>query len=418
MAEVSVRVTAKNEVRTGLSAALNDVKKFSTDASRSSGGGVAPSGDKLRSSLKGLGGDLAAATTPAEAFQAVATRVAGAFGKVTSVIAGFAIGKIISGQFEKVSEGVSQSTESLKRFSSSFAEAASATTIDGAVAGFKSLNGEAERTAEILSGLKNDLGASVANALLLGQPFKEMAAAADSMRSGAASALRRSLALQAKQSEDLIGVAGDPEATKALMKQQDRERQLAAADARIAGAQNPELRFQLQNAKSYLEEIFRNQDLAAQGANPNQNGSAGFTKAEKDAADLATKRAQAEAQRARDEAVGGGKMYGPGTDEASGGGWRVEAAKFAAEQAAEAEKARVAREAAITAGVESEAGKLAFAGSSGASSLQRIGGASSEFYRTGPSKMEEDMKLVSSNVKIMADILKKAGPLVLNTNPS
>jgi len=62
------------------------------------------------------------------------------------------------------------------------------------------------------------------------------------------------------------------------------------------------------------------------------------------------------------------------------------------------------------------AGDAGFAGSSGASSLQRIGGASSEFYNTPASKLETEVKRSSGFLNQIYQLLKKGEPLVLNAN--
>ena len=133
MSEVRVKVVAENQTKTGFQSALNDAKAFGREATKAATPGGAGGGEGVRRALKGLGTDLAAASTPAEAFQAVATRVASAFGKVTSVIGGFAIGQIVAGQFNKLSEGVANSTKNLQEFNSNYAAVANATTMDAAM---------------------------------------------------------------------------------------------------------------------------------------------------------------------------------------------------------------------------------------------------------------------------------------------
>ena len=139
MSEVMVKVVAENQTKTGFQAALNDAKAFGREATKAATPGRAGGGEGVRRALKGLGADLAQASTPAEAFQAVATRVASAFGKVTAIVGGFAVGQIIAGQFNKLSEGVAGSTKNLQEFNSNYAAVANATTMDAAISGFDQL---------------------------------------------------------------------------------------------------------------------------------------------------------------------------------------------------------------------------------------------------------------------------------------
>lgn len=100
-----------------------------------------------------------------------------------------------------------------------------------------------------------------------------------------------------------------------------------------------------------------------------------------------------------------GPEFGPGTADAAAGGFRVDAADFALKQREEA--LRIAQQ---------QAQQTAFAGDFGASSLQRIGGASTEFFRVrgdSPADVAKEVKRNADYTKQLVEILKKGEPLVL-----
>lgn len=261
--EVKVLVKAENQTKTGFQAALNDAKKFGQEATKAAtpGGGGAGGGE-LRKALKGLGGDLAQASTPAEALQAVVTRVAGAFGKVTAVVGAFAVGKILAGQFEKLSEGVANSTKNLQDFSSNFAAAANATSMDQAISGFDRLQQSINASKANLAALKSDFGAVIANAVSGGIAFKEMASAIQSMGNAATAALSGSSALQLKQAEENATAmqSGGAGAVKDLALKQQREREMQALQARMDAATTPQQRLDIENAMAFTRQRFGAED--------------------------------------------------------------------------------------------------------------------------------------------------------------
>jgi hypothetical protein len=95
-----------------------------------------------------------------------------------------------------------------------------------------------------------------------------------------------------------------------------------------------------------------------------------------------------------------GPEFGPGTAEAAGGGFRVDAAGFARQQAEEAAKALAA------------VSPDTFGGAFGASALQRIGGASSEFFRVRPDEQREQ-KRTNELLKQINEAIRDGEPLVL-----
>jgi len=97
-----------------------------------------------------------------------------------------------------------------------------------------------------------------------------------------------------------------------------------------------------------------------------------------------------------------GQELAPGTADAAAGGFRVDQALFQQQQAEAAAKQIMERQ-------------NSFQGSSGASSLQRIGFASSEFFDTRAGKKDpaEETKRMADLVKEILAIIKKGEPLVL-----
>jgi hypothetical protein len=262
MSEVRVKVVAENQTKTGFQSALNDAKAFGREATKAATPGGGSGGEGIRRALKGLGTDLAAASTPAEAFQAVATRVASAFGKVTAVIGGFAIGQIVAGQFSKLSEGVANSTKNLQEFNSNYAAVANATTMDAAITGFDQLQQSVKAAQANLSALQSDFGAVIANALTGGAAFAEMGAAIKSMGNAAASALSGSAALQLKQAEERQAAmgSGGSAAVDALAVTQAREREQAALQERLNNAKTPQEGLFIRNAMEDNERRFAVED--------------------------------------------------------------------------------------------------------------------------------------------------------------
>lgn len=95
-----------------------------------------------------------------------------------------------------------------------------------------------------------------------------------------------------------------------------------------------------------------------------------------------------------------GPEFAPGTAEAAAGGFRVDAADFARQQAEEAAKALAA--------VSPET----FGGAFGASALQRIGGASEEFFRVRPDEQREQRR-TNELLKQINEAIRNGEPLVL-----
>jgi hypothetical protein len=173
MAEVKVRVTAQNEVRTGLQQALQETKKFGQEAKQAvsqatainpfkDNDGLGPLRDLQRqardlrelarapvepasvtapidegfasasqrgaAAIRGLATDLANATSPAQVFEAVVRRISTAMGGLIAATAGFAVGSVIRRSLEDAAAGLNDLTDRGERLSQTLASLTAPTT--------------------------------------------------------------------------------------------------------------------------------------------------------------------------------------------------------------------------------------------------------------------------------------------------
>jgi len=458
--EVKVLVKAENQTKTGFQSALNDAKKFGQEATKAATPGGGSGGAEVRKALKGLGSDLAQASTPAEALQAVVTRVAGAFGKVTAVVGAFAVGKIIAGQFEKLSEGVANSTSRLNEFTESAQNVATATNLESALSGFDAMQSSISAARSELQNLSSDFGALAANVLTGGAAFRVMQENIEAMQRVAAASLVSSTALQAKQAEQTAAAmqSGGKSAVGELATKQARDREIAALQARLDQAINQKdgnteasVRAAIENKRKQFNSEDAIRALSAQqeaAAAADKTASLGMTPTQllqnekKAIAELKQQQKQFVSSAALNGISGGalsdgtrqyyeiqtqiegrqqrliilqkqidaetkksapaiGPEFGPGTAEAATGGFRVDAADFARQQ-----QERLLR--------QSQSAQSQMTGSFGASQLQRIGFASSEFFDTR--RKEDPAKSMQQIVKELQKVnknLEGGQPLVL-----
>ena len=145
MAEVKVKVTAQNETRTGFQQALSEAKTFGAEATRATTiddeaalaplrkiqqqlrdlrtqarapieaapaapaageSDVASTSAGVSGAIRGLATDLANATSPAQALEAILNRVSTAMGGLVAATAGFAIGTVIRRTLEDAAAGL------------------------------------------------------------------------------------------------------------------------------------------------------------------------------------------------------------------------------------------------------------------------------------------------------------------------
>lgn len=264
MSDVTVRISAKNDTRTGFQEALNDAKRFGNQASFA----MAPNfsgkvgGGEVRKVFKGLAKDLAEASSPTEALQSVAIRVAGAFGKVTAAVGAFAVGEIIAAQFRKIGTAFESTTANLKQFNSEIGQVERATTFDESISGFDKLKSKADEVRATLQGLKQDIGATIANAAMGGEPFKLIEQQADTMDIRSAVALRAGLINQTGNSKEAAATmaSGGQSAVDELLLKQKREKQIQSIRDRISATSNQEAKANLEMAIGNAQDSLNAED--------------------------------------------------------------------------------------------------------------------------------------------------------------
>jgi hypothetical protein len=529
MAEVKVKVTAQNETRTGFQQALNDAKQFGNEATRSVtiddeaalaplrkiqqqlrdlqaearrpisageidafGGGAGATltaGESRRAStaIRGLAADLATAQTPAQAFEAVLSRIAQMMGRLTSLVVAFAVGKVIAAQFDKLNAGVESAISNASRFSSAFKSMGNAANLGEAISQFRQLQTAADQTGETLRNLQNNIGATLANIAMgggfkSGAVFGELAALEQAQRRVAGAKLVSGTQFLLGQSEGRLAVTGDSGAEQEFERRAKQEQELFALQQELQAARSKgdqQLTLDLENAISLTKERFavedqitqkRKEQAAAAQALASRQQAAGTSRAIADfGADPATLLARAQERLSALENPNIAANMGLTPEQAAAERKRImleilgleqqvtseiekqkadreratksladalEDREFAGLSPAEQQAKIEADQAALIAGIESgeissteaaqRAAELArrqdalgaggITGSAGASSLQRIGFASNEFFDTRNKK--DPAQAIEAGNKILQDIkkaLESGQPLVLSS---
>ena len=295
MAEVKVKITAQNEVQTGLQASLAEVRQFAGEAQKTMQQAMqmparqpmqerqAPTfgpidiGDYGLEPLKKLQEEARKLRESARAGfddgppEEFGKSVGGVVGRFALLITGaVAVGKILATPFEKLSEIVKSSIAIQEQFNSALSQSGQATSFDGAISAFKQLNALADQTGKILEqSMGRNLGEALANAVS-GRPGQLLArlgdlatggavsgdiqAQEDQQRRIAADTLRGNTALNATEAEEIIGAGGNPEEIARVQRQQEKQRQLMALRATFAGTEGGEFGSGAQEAEKALKE--------------------------------------------------------------------------------------------------------------------------------------------------------------------
>jgi hypothetical protein len=489
MAEVKVKITAQNEVQTGLQASLAEVRQFAGQAQKEMQSAmqmparqpaqerVAPTfkidiGDygleplrQMQEELKRVRQSAQEALDPSPA-QDFAGGIGGVIGRFAILIGVAAtVGKVIASAFDTLSNTVVAATKIQDQFAESLAKAGSQTTLSGAISYFENLQSLAEQTGETIDkNLGKGVGEALGNAVS-GRPSQLFARIADAFtgltggdtvqktleknqkaqQEQSLQSLRASLALQRSQAEQLAGAGGNPEKVDAVKRAQEvgqRRQDLAFAleAGKVSSADSAELKAELdaviaaedaaeaaqkrlEAEKEITREKERQQKLESGTRAGNvigkQLGPGSFEGIEelnreresvrKDAEQAAkeAERTQREADRKKQRA-----------DEFNLNTKLIQARALGNESAEESILQRqdlakgqeatgnfddAARFAAAAAALRDQQNQTT-ADAFGASSLQRIGGASTEFFRTGPRDPIEQQKKTNS---FLAEILKE-----------
>jgi hypothetical protein len=460
MAEVKVKITAQNEVRTGLQQALQETQKFGQQAKQavsqgmtitpfkdddglgplrdiqrqarelrelarspieaaavqSAGGDLAQTSARGASALRGLAADLATAGSAGEVFEAVVRRVSNAFGGLIAASAGFAVGTLIRRTLEDAAAGVESLIDRSQGLQNSFSALSSATTtfeqLSSAISGAAAeINGLEEANRQLQSGF----GFQIADYL---STFDLSTITDEATRSGIANS-RAALAnaIQAATLRELeLAKARTQEERDLIVLQAQREQSLVKArqispqaEQRLIGLFSA----QDQNMAS-LERLKAEQAISKE---KEKQVAAAEREAKQEAKRLADEQQRSKRRRDFDQqiAFSSAKLRGDKAAQEDilqqqdmdrvleGDGTTEQAAMIAASNFLQRQ---------VDAVLASQ--NVGLSGSSGASALQRIGFASGEFFdaRSKKDPAEATERAVGVAREIL-NLLKKGEPLVL-----
>lgn len=458
MAEVKVKITAANQTQTGFQSVLADAQKTAAQVqqtfARASEGARMPKtftpdpskvgpidlGESGLEPLRELQRQLRQAREASQqAFDPAPTEqytqgIGGVLGRFALLIGAAAtVGKIVAAAFDQLSEAVRSAIGVQEQFNRTLEQAGQATNLDGAISAFGQLQASAEQTGKIVEEtFGRNIGESIAN-LFSGRPGQVMARAADLLTGGAVrgeltaqeeqqrriarDTTRGNLARLSLEAEERTATGGDPRALEKLEREQKKRRELESFRARIQN-ETPQVRSELE---SLFREAQAEEDKAAAASERFQKERDITREKEKQAAlESGTRRGNVigrqlgpgsfegiEELRRQQEAAARalGPEFGPGTAEAAAGGFRVDAANFALQQREEAARA-----------AQKLAQQTAFGGDFGASALQRIGGASTEFFRVRGDDPKELQRRSNEFLRRIVQALEKGEPLVLGNS--
>jgi hypothetical protein len=461
MAEVKVKITAQNEVRTGLQQALQETQKFGQQAKQavsqgmtitpfkdddglgplrdiqrqarelrelarspieaaavqSAGGDLAQTSTRGASALRGLAADLATAGSAGEVFEAVVRRVSNAFGGLIAASAGFAVGTLIRRTLEDAAAGVEALIDRSQGLQNSFSALSSSTTTFGQLSSaIRGAAAEISGLEEANRKLQSGFGFQIADYL---STFDLSTVADEATRSGAANS-RAALAnaIQAATLRELeLAKARTQEERDLIVLQAQREQSLVSArqispqaEQRLIGL----FAAQDQNIAS-LERLKAEQEISKE---KEKQAAAAEREAQQEARRLADEQ-QRISKRRRDFdqqiALSSAKLRGDKAAQEDilqqqdvdrvleGDGTTEQAAMLAASNSLQRQ---------VDAVLASQ--NVGLSGSSGASALQRIGFASGEFFdaRSKKDPAEATERAVGVAREIL-NLLKKGEPLVL-----
>jgi hypothetical protein len=498
MAEVKVKITAQNEVQTGLQASLAEVRQFAGQAQKEMQQAmqmparqpaqerVAPTfkidiGDygleplrQMQEELKKVRQSAQEALNPAPA-QDFAGGIGGVIGRFALLIGVAAtVGKVISSAFDSLSAAIQRATDIQKQFAASLESAGSQTSLSGAISSFKQLNALAEQTqSELDKVIGKTKGEALAN-FFQGRPGQLLTRSADLFSGGRASdllagnsddqnekarqAFAASLALQRIQAEEVAAAGGDAKAVDAVRRAQEvRERRkdfdvnlqgskfspdevaklradleatIAAEDAALAAQDRLDAEKEITREKERqqkldsgtregnvigkqlgpgsfegLEELERERESVRRDADQKAKEAertqkeADRKKQRADEFNLNTKliEARAAGDKAAEESILQGQDMAKGLEATDS---FEDAANFAAAAAA----------------LRQQQGASGQSGAFGASSLQRIGFASNEFFDTrSKDDTAAQIKTVGNVVKEIGQLLKKENVLLMKS---
>jgi hypothetical protein len=302
MAEVKVKITAQNEVQTGLQASLTQVKQFAGEAQRTMQQAfqgprmpVVPEqkqgtpinidiGDygleplrELQEQLRRVreGSKQAFDSEPPQQFS---RGIGGVIGRFALIVGGAAtVGKIIASAFDQASEAIKRSIGIQEQFNRTLAQVGQAGTFDGAVSGFQQLNALADQTgktieetfgrnigeaiANLFQGRPGQLLANVGNALTGGAVRGNLEDTQEQQRRIARDTLSGNLAVQQQEREELLGAGGNSDAIAKIKREQEKRREIEALRSSFTDLSQPEQSAEFEKLSKGLKEKQATDDL-------------------------------------------------------------------------------------------------------------------------------------------------------------
>jgi hypothetical protein len=413
------------------------------------------------SAIRGLAADLANATGPAQIFEAVLRRISTAMGGLIAATAGFAIGSIIRRTLEDAASGLNDLIDRSQALQQSFSDiSAPTTTFDELASKIRGASGEIEALEEANRKLQSGIGFQLADYVnafdLSSAANRETEQGAQNARQGLVAAIaaaaarelqlaearteeeRKLIALTAQREELLASARSvSPETEKRLQglfssqdgrADQDRERSLQAQADKQRAINEENLRSTEERLAREKQGLADLQQFGGAGVELlREQATARIRDLEREIA-AEKERAAAIAEREAEQREQAARRATQSLASA------IEDREFAGLSPADKQAKIAADTAALIAGAESGAispadaaqralelqrredalagGAGGFAGDFGASALQRVGGASEEFFRVRPEENKEQKKTNAILEKIKT-ALEKGEPLVL-----
>lgn len=423
MAEVKVKITAQNQTQTGFQSVLADAEKTASQVKRSFAdvaqptirpaqtGQAKPMGDfsKELADLANASNDGTKAAaeemlaelrrareeakTTANEIENIPAQGGGLIGRLFGAAGlGAGIGLAVKQQIEQVAQEYNKLIDLNSALDASFQAISSATTFDEIISGAKRTQEQIANIARETENFKSGIFNTLANFAYGGHIFDNL----DQLKEDAAKLNAQNIIASLKQQNVNLGQqisAAKEGRLPQELKRQDTERQRAELESifRLGGFSSDQVKMGLQafdrNRNLQQEKQFAEEDFAAKQK-------------------LEERQRREEEKRARQLSAGTrlgnvvGKDFGPGNIEGI--------------RSFEREQMRQAEEAARAMLGQQTAGQPAFQGGMTASSLQRIGFASSEFRDT---RTKEDptkaIPKIADLVKEIVTQLKSGEPLVL-----
>jgi hypothetical protein len=396
---------------------------------------------------------------PVERFDGGVAGVVGRFAILIGIAA--TVGKVIASAFDQLSSAVASATEVQRQFAASLEAAGSAGTLGGAISEFKQLQNLADQTGKILDEtIGKGVGEALANAVS-GRPMQLFSRIADAFSGGSVSgtlqenekeqrnqarrAFLASLQQQRIDAEALAAAGGDPSALESAKRSQelrdrrkdfevslegsglteqqskqareDLEATIAAEEAALSANRRLESEKEITREKERqqkLESGTREGNVIGKQLGPGSFEGLEELEREREGARRDAEQKAKEAERTQKEA----DRKKQRADEFNLNSKLLESRALGDEAAQESilrqqdlEKGmeatgsfdQAARFAAAAAALREQQGQ-ATADAFGASSLQRVGGASTEFFRTGPRDPAEQQKKTNA---LLSNILKE-----------